>query len=158
MTARYSRMSFKRLESFVGIIGHWRPVLALVVLAGCGGDSFERGTVRGQVTFQGKNIEQGVIQFSPVGDTKGRLCAADIVAGKYEFNVDGPAVGTHRVEIQEFRKTGRKVPDLMGDVSIPNRPLIDEVVPTLPAKYNLESILTAEIEPKENVLDFNLGP
>jgi hypothetical protein len=133
-------------------------MLVFVVLAGCGGDSFERGTVRGQVTFQGKSIEQGVIQFSPVGDTKGRLCGADIVAGKYEINENGPAVGTHRVEIQEFRKTGRKVPDLLGDVSNPNRPLIDEVVPVLPAKYNVESTLTAEIEPNENVKDFDLGP
>jgi hypothetical protein len=151
-------MSFRRLRSLAGMNGHWRPVLVLVFLAGCGGDSFERGTVRGQVTFKGKNVEQGVIQFSPLGETKGRLCGADIVAGKYEINVDGPAVGTHRVEIQEFRKTGRKVPDLMGDVSIPNRPLIDEVVPALPAKYNVESTLTAEIEPKENVIDFALGP
>jgi hypothetical protein len=149
-------MSFERSQRSDGVRALWLFLLILVVLAGCGGDSIERGTVRGRVTYQGKNVEQGVIQFSPIGDTKGRPSGADIVDGKYEIKENGPAVGTHRVEIQSYRKTGRKVPDLLGDVSNPNRPMIDEVVPSLPAMYNVESTLTAEIEPEENVRDFDL--
>jgi hypothetical protein len=127
------------------------------MLGGCGGNTVERGAVHGHITFRGKEIEEGTIVFNPIGETKGPPAGARIVNGDYSIiEMDGPVVGSHRVEIQAFRKTGRKVPDLLGDVSNPNRPMIDEVIPLLPPQFNLESGLTSTIEPGDNEVDFDL--
>jgi len=132
-------------------------MLAIALCAGCGRQPPERAAVRGRVTFRGKVVQNGTIVFSPTGGTKGAPAGADIVQGNFSIDVkEGPIVGHHRVEIQAFRKTGNKIPDLLGDVSDPNRPLIDEVVPLLPPKFNLQSKLTAEIKPGDNVVNFNL--
>ncbi len=130
---------------------------ALGVVIGCSSAEYERAAVSGQVTFQGEPVSEGSIVFFPVGDTKGVSAGADIVAGRYELAAsEGPVVGTNRVEIQALRKTGRQIPDLMGDVSDPNRPLIDEKVNVLPPQFNVDSQLTREIAAGENQLDFEL--
>ena len=123
---------------------------------GCGAAPPQQAAVHGRVTYRGKPIEQGTIVFHPLAPLKARPAGADIVNGTYAINENGPVLGMHRVEIQAYRKTGRKIPDLMGDVSIPNRPLVDETVPLLPASFNVESTLTADITTSDNTVDFNL--
>jgi len=137
--------------------------LALLLLAvgiawnvGCGAAPPQQAVVHGRVTYRGKPIEQGKIVFHPIAPLKARPAGADIVNGAYAINENGPVLGKHRVEIQAYRKTGRKIPDLMGDVSIPNRPLIDETVPLLPASFNVESTLTADITASDNTVNFEL--
>jgi len=134
--------------------------LSAVVIAafaiGCGSSGPELAKVHGRVTYRGKPIEQGTIVFFPMGETKGRQAGAKIVNGEYAINENGPVMGTYRVEIQAYRKTGRKVPDVMGDVSNPNRPLVDETIPILPVTFNLESQLTADITSSDNTKDFDL--
>jgi hypothetical protein len=131
-------------------------VAGLALNAGCGAAPPEQTAVHGRVTYRGKPLEQGKIVFHPLAPLKGRPAGADIVNGTYAINENGPVIGKHRVEIQAYRKTGRKVPDLMGDASIPNRPLVDETVPILPATFNVESTLTADITTSDNTVDFNL--
>jgi hypothetical protein len=134
--------------------------LLLAVLSGCGGKSVERAAVQGHVTYRGQPIQDGTILFSPTGRAKGeRLepAGSKIVNGEYHLDGKmGPMVGAQRVEIQAYRKTGRKIPDMLGDVSKPDRPLVDEVIPILPATFNVESTLTADIAPGENTKDFEL--
>jgi hypothetical protein len=126
-------------------------------LAGCGQQEAERAAVQGRVTVQGQPVAEGNIAFFPQGETRGRPAGAEIVNGEYALTAEeGPLVGSARVEIQAFRKTGRKIPDLMGDVSQANRPLIEEKINTLPAKYNVNSKLVRQITMGENSLDFEL--
>lgn len=140
----------------VGVHAHWLCLLALAWIAGCGAAPPEQAAVHGRATYRGKPIEQGKIVFHPIAPLSGRPAGGDIVNGTYSIAENGPVLGKHRVEIQAYRKTGRKIPDLMGDVSIPNRPLIDETVPILPANFNVESTLTAEIKTSDNTIDFEL--
>ena len=133
----------------------WLVALSLACV-GCGASPPEQAVVHGRVTYRGKPIEQGKIVFHPIAPLKARPAGTEIVKGSYEIKENGPVLGKHRVEIQAYRKTGRKVPDLMGDASIPNRPLVDETVPILPASFNVESTLTAEITTSDVTADFNL--
>lgn len=131
-------------------------VVGLAWIVGCGEAPPQQAAVHGRVTYRGKPIEQGKIVFHPVAPLKGLPTGADIVNGSYTINENGPVLGKYRVEIQAYRKTGRKIPDIMGDVSIPNRPLVDEMVPLLPAAFNVESTLTADIATSDNTVDFKL--
>lgn len=131
--------------------------VATFTSVGCGPPEAERAAVMGNVSYQGKPIADGSITFFPSGATKGKPAGADIINGGYSIAAaEGPLVGQARVEIQAFKKTGRKVPDLMGDVSDPNRPLIEEKVNVLPPQFNLNSKLTRQITAGENALDFDL--
>jgi len=128
----------------------------LALCVGCGKRSPEQATVHGQVTYKGKPIETGTIVFHPLPPLKALPAGADITAGTYTIKENGPVLGKYRVEIQAYRKTGRRVPDLRGDASIPNRPLVEEKVPILPASFNVESQLTADIANSDNTIDFKL--
>jgi hypothetical protein len=130
--------------------------LGLAWSAGCGDASPEHAVVHGRVTYRGKPIEQGKIVFHPLAPSTARPAGGEIINGQYAIRENGPVIGKHRVEIQAYRKTGRKVPDLRGDVSVPNRPLVDETVPMLPASFNVESSLTADIANSDNTVDFEL--
>jgi hypothetical protein len=134
------------------------PLLIVLGLAciGCGASTPEQAVVHGRVTYRGKPIDQGKIVFHPIAPMKARPAGADIINGSYTIKENGPVLGKHRVEIHAYRKTGRKVPDLMGDVSVPNRPLVDETVSLLPASFNVESTLTADITTSDVTVDFNL--
>ena len=132
-------------------------VLAVAASIGCGPPEAERASVKGKVSYQGNPIADGSITFFPSGATKGKPAGTEIVNGEYTLSAaDGPLVGEARVEIQAFEKTGRKIPDLMGDVSNPNRPLIDEKINVLPPQFNVNSTLMRQITSGENSHDFDL--
>jgi hypothetical protein len=114
------------------------------------------------VTFDGETIEQGSIEFVPIGDTKGPIAGANIKQGYYRIERSGgPLVGKYRVEITAFRKTGRqrKSVQQFKDVA-PADKLIDEVENFIPAKYSGQtSQLIAEVRSNgENVFTFELKP
>lgn len=131
-------------------------VAVLPLSGGCGGATAEQAKVHGRVSYQGRPIKQGTIVFQPLPPLKARPAGADVIDGAYAIDNNGPVFGTHRVEIQAYRKTGRKIPDLKGDMSIPNRPLVDETIPILPASFNVESTLTTEITDSDSTIDFAL--
>jgi len=127
--------------------------------AGCGGggERFERAEVSGTITFGGQPLREGHITFLPMGDTRGPSSTAKIIDGHYAMAEDGPVVGRHRVEIRAPRKTGKKVPDLRPENrENPDRPMIDQVVESIPVEYNTQSTLTAEIRPGKNEQNFDL--
>lgn len=115
------------------------------LVAGCGGGS-DVQPVTGTVTFDGQPIESGRIMFRETGGQQ-RAFSAEITNGKYATET---STGAMRVEVIASRlvpgkfdesNPGEKVP--MGEMYIPE-------------KYNSRSQLTAEIQPGENTVNFDL--
>lgn len=121
------------------------------LLPGCGsGNTPERATIQGQVTFDGEPVESGSIQFVPEPGVVGKPVATQISQGKYELPADkGPAVGKNKVIIQAMKKTGKQVKDIMGE-------MVEQQKEFIPSIYNEESELFVEIKPGSNTEDFSL--
>jgi hypothetical protein len=79
------------------------------LVAGCGG-SGDGVTVSGTVTFNGKPVDKGYVNFHPT-DNKGRSVGGEVRDGK--FTVKNVAPGKCRVEVIETPTT--EAPDNMGD-------------------------------------------
>tara|TARA_R110002111_G_scaffold126741_5_gene191479 strand:+ start:62646 stop:63071 length:426 start_codon:yes stop_codon:yes gene_type:complete len=131
-------------------------MLALLSTAvGCGSSelSYDKGTVQGTVTVNGEPLPSGKIRFIPEVKTIGKLTAADITDGRYQFDLEkAPAVGSHRIEIIAMRNTGNKI-------QIPDAPegtMMEETEQYIPAPYNTSSRLTLEIKAGENEGNFDL--
>ena len=107
--------------------------------------------MKGTITYNSVPIDNGTIVFIPEGLPKGTPKAGTrIAAGAYAFEPGfGPFPGKYNVEITWDKKTGRKVST--GDAD--SR---DETKQILPAKYNTQSTLTAEVKSGEPKRDFAL--
>ena len=117
-------------------------VLALLVLAGCGDSGPAEYDVTGSVTLDGQPIEKGEILFLPA-NLQGTSQAGQIVNGKYECRV---SEGSKRVEITATRESPTPAAD-----GLPN------YVSYIPAAYNSQSTLTAEVKPDgDNTFTFTL--
>jgi hypothetical protein len=117
-------------------------------MTGCG-DSGRAG-VQGSITLDGAPVDGGRIMFIPT-DPKGHNAYGDIKEGKYEVVADkGPSLGTHKVEILWFKKTGKKV---VGS-DPPN--LVEEKIQLIPEKYNKKSSVKEEIKPGMNTFNYDL--
>ena len=112
-------------------------VVFLSVL-GCGHSG--RVSVEGTVTLDGQPLENGQIQFSPLPGTAGPTAGADIVDGKFAIPPSGgPFAGNFRVQITKAGLTGKKVFDPRSNS------MMDEYAQILPARYNEQSELEAEV-------------
>jgi len=127
-----------------------------LIPAGCGSGAlkYEPAGVSGMVTYQGEPLEKGLIRFIPDtqvidGQVAGKPVFASIQAGQYKVPAEhGAAVGKNRIEIVSYRKTGKTMQ--MEET------IVDEEVQFLPERFNTDSTLSAEIQPGENSLDFEL--
>lgn len=126
------------------VIPRWGVMLlvAAITAAGCGDPGPTRGGVVGTVSLGGQGITEGVIRFFPLGDGIGG--DGPITDGRYVIPAErGLSRGTYRVEISALKPTGRRVPDLdagPGDMK-------DEVIETVPARYNRDSELRIDFDP-----------
>jgi hypothetical protein len=126
----------------------------LVLAAGCDKNVANRGAVRGAVTLDGQPLEEGSILFTPMEGTQGITTGGQIEKGRYQLaNAIGPAVGWNRVEIQAMRKTGKMLQKPLG----PPGEMVPERQSLVPARFNSESTLKAEIKTGDNVIDFPLS-
>lgn len=134
---------------------HRAGLLAVLVgalaSAGCtSAGSYEgdaRAAVSGQVTFDGKPLPYGTINF--LGGSGGRGASTAIQNGAYSIPEEqGPNAGTYKVSIIGYGKApaGESESDESADLG-------PQVVPK---KYNAESTLQAEITVGENVHNFEL--
>jgi hypothetical protein len=122
----------------------------MFALSGCGGASGGPAlySVHGQVTFDGKPVEEGRILFRMEGDG-GKSYSGAITNGAYQVEAEaGKAV----VEITATRDTG-KVDD-MGGAAEPV-PIKEQYIP---AQYNSETTLSAEVTSGSNLIPFDLKP
>ena len=129
-------------------------VASTAFLAGCADRNANvRGSVGGKVMLDGKPLARGVIAFEPTDGTSGPTSGGDIVNGVIVIKTaHGPAIGTNLVRVSAVEKTGRKLPDpefISGD-------LVDEVVETVPRRYNKATSLRVEIKKGRNELNLDL--
>jgi len=125
--------------------GHWCAVGWLVIgigiCAGCGGSGGRVG-VAGNVTLDGKPIEDGSIVFESA-DRSGPSAGGKIQQGTYSFAGDaGVMPGKKTVRIFGLRKTGKQV---AGGVASDMSQMVDEIEQYVPAIYNEQSTLTCEV-------------
>ncbi|WP_074312886.1 hypothetical protein [Singulisphaera sp. GP187] len=130
-------------------------VVCLVALQGCSKPAGPQ-TMRvwGDVTYDGQPVEEGSIDFvSPEGATPAQ---APIKAGRYDLPaLAGPvAEKNYKVQINALKKSGKTIPNMMGD----GEPTMELLVNTIPEKYNVKSDLTANIssDASKNQFDFKL--
>jgi hypothetical protein len=125
-------------------------LLLLIALPGCGRGS--RVPLQGTVHYGGTPIDNGTITFIPDGkaDETRPKAGTRIADGKYAFEPNfGPFPGRYKVQVTWDRKTGRK--RSTGDADVR-----DETKQELPAKYNVQTTLTAEVNSSQTKLNFSL--
>ena len=120
-------------------------VTAALLLGGCGPEYAGR-PVAGVVTFQGKPLDQGMIQFYPA-EGQATFSGGEIKDGSYASPAEfGLAPGKYHVRINS--PEGSVPADSVEMVMVKER---------IPAKYNAETTLTAEVkESGENKFDFEI--
>lgn len=128
-------------------------VVIIVTVIGCN----SRPTpvaVSGTVTFEGKLLEAGMIQFDPLAGPQTQRRDVAIANGVFELPADkGLLPGTEfKVSIKAFKKTGKKYPNANPGASY------DEEIQYLPDQYNVSSTLRATIsaDVSQNRLKFDL--
>jgi hypothetical protein len=112
----------------------------LLMLLGCS-PAGKRQALEGTVTLDGKPLAEGSILFVPHTGTKGPTSGGDIAQGRFSIAPGGGTFsGTFRVEITAIRSTGKKMMDPRAGK------LTEETVQFIPARYNRQSELTAEVK------------
>jgi hypothetical protein len=116
-----------------------------LLLCGCGSERVGN-QVSGVVTFQGKPLDQGMIQFYPA-EGQATFSGGEIKDGRYMLPPEfGLAPGKYHVRINS--PEGSVPAGSVEMVAVKER---------IPAKYNSETTLTAEIkESEENEFDFEI--
>ena len=132
-------------EDFRAMLLRLVCAILAVAAAGCGS---KPKTVQawGEVRWQGKPIEEGVIVFFPIEGTAGPSTGGGIKAGRYDVpEAKGPrAGGTYRVEITAAGKERLYDPSATPKASSTAVTVRDQL---LPPRFNTASTLRAEIAP-----------
>ncbi|MCA9081100.1 MAG: hypothetical protein KDA58_11115 [Planctomycetaceae bacterium] len=115
---------------------------------GCGKSGPQLNSITGKVSLGGTPVEDGTIIFTP---QEGDAVGLPIIGGQYEVPAErGLLAGKYRVQIHWAKPTGKtKVDPDNGD----EVPVTEE---GMPAEYNENSTLEAEIQSGRNVVDFDL--
>ena len=134
----------------------WSGLLAsglLLVLTGCPDDAGGRYGVEGTVTLDGSPLPKGSISIRPQPGTRGPTAGGTITDGRFSILPEESLLpGSYRVEIRASRKTGKQKKDLTFGT------MVDEIKQYLPAKYNTQSELKAEVKADgDNVLTYELS-
>jgi hypothetical protein len=127
-------------------------LLALGVLVTAGCSDSRRQSIEGAVTLDGQPLADGSIKLLPSEGTQGPTAGATIQNGQFSIDASkGTFVGRFRVEILATRPSGRWVVDPVTGEKIAVREQY------LPARYNAQSELTADIAAGQpNRLEFTL--
>ena len=126
---------------------------AVTLLAGCGEDLPELVNVTGTVTMDGKPLANATVIFEPENDRASQGVTDE--QGRYELlykvGAPGAVVGKHTVRISKYEGGGE------GEEEEEDAATMDEESSLVPAAYNEQSELTADVKPdKEDGYDFNL--
>lgn len=117
----------------------WVCTLLSLCFVGCGADTGGRIGVSGKVTFQGKPLASGTIEFSPT-DGKGSPSGSTIADGEYSVPAaQGLMPGNYTVKISAVDGAAQDTTQAPGEsTTVVNKELI-------PAEFNVNSKLKAEV-------------
>jgi hypothetical protein len=140
------------------IVRHdWRSLglSTLLLVLGCGSPDAVV-TPQGEVSYEGRAIEKGAIEFIPIDGTTGPSARAIIADGRYAVAAKWglKPEGVYQVRITGYRKTGKKAPNKIDR----NGPPIEVEENYIPAIHNAESTLKVRVAelPDKDKLDFRL--
>ena len=119
----------------------------LNVIAGCN-RSPATARVTGTITFDGKPLANAGVEFLPEDGSRSSFGGTD-ANGKYELKFSASAIGAMPGKHKVVIRTAASEPD-------PENP--NAAKEKLPARYNTNSELTAELKGGSNVVDFDLKP
>jgi hypothetical protein len=149
--SQYESDTVIRLHAYCLCVG------ALLVALPCGCSRGNQGlaVVKGKVTYNGKPVPNGTINFLPIDGNKPSATGEIQSDGSYAMKTflgnrpsDGAVIGQHKVVIVAMVDMASRLPE----ERIPLPP------PIVPIKYTspATSDLTAEVEKKENTINFDL--
>ena len=143
-----SLQPFKHMKTFYYNTGFVLLLFsATLVFSGCG-DNKAPAKVTGTVTLDGNPVSGATVTFAP-NDGGRRSYGATDKQGHYELRftgqLKGAVVGSHRVTIE----TGESESTTQSEDS-------QGAKETIPAKYNVESELTATLKSGNNTCNFEL--
>jgi hypothetical protein len=122
-----------------------------VLLAGCAPSNPQgRLGISGKVTFEGRPLDQGTIQFTPLDSESGVGGGAMIQNGSYIVEAEkGLVPGKYRVRIFSAEGQGGAAEEMPG---------MAEEAPKerIPANYNMDSALEADVSSGNTTFDFSL--
>ena len=135
---------FSRLKTVMSLLSrYFIPMLAAALLAGCVNEDAGMVPVKGKVTYRGKPVPNGTINFIP---DEQRTSYAEIQPdGTYSLLA---FPGTHKVVVVAMQDQANRLPE-------DRSPLPPPIVPN---KYThiTTTDLVAKVEDKENTIDFDL--
>lgn len=107
------------------------------------------GTVTGEITLNGEPLTDATVEFLPLEGrpSSGQTDEAGRYSLSYNDTVKGAVIGSHLVRIT----TARERSGGEGD-----QPLIEARPEIVPAKYNDQSELSAEVKRGANTFNFQL--
>lgn len=130
-------------------------LLSCVVATGCSRGGQGLAVVKGKVTYKGKPVPNGTVNFNPVDANKPSASGKIQPDGSYTLETflgsrpsPGAVIGAHKVVIVAMQDQEGILPEQRA--ALPP--------PIVPSKYTHPNTtdLTAEVEKKENVIDFDL--
>jgi hypothetical protein len=122
-------------------------LFAALINAGCNG-SPATARVTGTITFDGKPLPGASVGFFPEDGSRSSFGATD-TSGRYELKFSASAIGAMPGKHKVVIRTGASEPD-------PENP--DATKEILPARYNTESELMAELKSGSQTVNFDLKP
>jgi hypothetical protein len=148
------------VRSLGGVLG--MIAMATFAVVGCdrATDELPREPASGTVTFDGRPLESGTIQFQPASQTEGIASGGTISAGRFDIpRAQGPVPGKYHVAIfaaastQSGSADGEAVPIAKRDM----KKQIKDLRGTVPPRYNVQTELVAEVKAGEpNTYKFDL--
>jgi hypothetical protein len=123
-----------------------RLLVFSTLLVACNGPSDGRHAIKGQVLFQGKPLDQGLIEFHPVNGPPGPAAGGMIRAGRFAIpREQGLPVGVYKVVIRSAEPVPLYTLPPMTLASNRER---------IAARYNDYTELTAEVTPRSGTCSF----
>lgn len=146
----FSLSSMRGTQKAPAFVLAWAVAVALSC-SGCGSSvKTDLGQVQGTVTLDGSPLANAQVVFSPDGGRPSTGVTDD--AGKYTLtyirDTKGAKIGKHSVRIESVPPPSEPTAE--------NPEGVGAFVEKIPAKYNAETQLTAEVKPGENTCDFQL--
>jgi hypothetical protein len=123
------------------------PAMLVAATAGCNKGE-PRGDVAGEVQFDGRPVETGMVSFEP---TQAAIAPRNVPIENGKYRVDGKGAltpGDYRVRITAADRSK------MDSKKASNPNAQDEFIPLLPSPWNTQSRLTVNVKPGKNTFLF----